>query len=108
MMSGMRKPSPISISSPRLTMASAPRARVLRVSNTAAALLFTAIPGLPAISFQKTGDVDIALAAAAFRQIVFEIRIAFEGGERDGGGAAEIGVNNHAGRIDHGFEGGSI
>ena len=82
MMSGMRKPSPISISSPRLTMASPPRASSFRVSSTAAALLFTAIPGLPASRSRRSGNVRVALATASAGEIVFEIRIAFERRER--------------------------
>ena len=44
MISGTRKPPPISTSSPRDTMTSRPRASAASASSTAAALLFTTIP----------------------------------------------------------------
>ncbi len=47
MMSGMRNPSPISMSSPRETSTSPPAASSFRARKTAAALLLTAIPGAP-------------------------------------------------------------
>ena len=66
MMSGMRKPSPISISSPRETMTSAPLARVLRTRKTAAALLLTTMAAsAPASSARRAAGVDVALAAVA-------------------------------------------
>ena len=47
MISGMRKPSPISTSSPRETMTSPPEASSLRARKMAAALLLTTIPEAP-------------------------------------------------------------
>ena len=88
MMSGMRKPSPISISSPRETMTSASFASVLRTRNTAAALLLTTMAdSAPTSSASRRAGVDVALAAFAARDIVFEIRVAGGGcvDLRDGG-----------------------
>ena len=53
MMSGMRNAPPISISSPRDTIASRPPARVLRQSSTAAALLFTTVASSAPVSAQS-------------------------------------------------------
>ena len=75
--SGMRKPSPISISSPRETSTSRPSASAASASSIAAALLLTTIaasaPGQPA---QDRGHVILARAARAVDQVVLEIRVA--------------------------------
>ena len=99
MISGMRKPSPISISSPREMIASPPAASSFRIRNSAAALLLTMIAGLPRTAVEQFARVDVAFAAASGGEIVFEIAVAggdFEMRERR---AAEIGVQNDAGRI---------
>ena len=105
--SGMRKPSPISISSPRETSTSRPSASAASASSIAPALLLTTIArlraGQPA---QDRGDVILARAARAFVEVVLEIRVAAAppratrssaaAGERR---AAEVRVHDHAGRV---------
>ena len=76
MMSGMRKPSPISISSPRETMTSPPAASSFSARKIAAALLLTAMPGAPQESLEQAGQVNVALAARAGGEVVFEIGVA--------------------------------
>ena len=49
----MRKPSPISISSPRLIGTSRPSASAASTSITAAALLFTAMPSSAPVSSER-------------------------------------------------------
>ena len=87
MMSGMRKPSPISISSPRETMTSPPAASSFSARKTAAALLLTAMAGRAQQAFQQRRGVDVALAAAAGGEIVFEIGIAGDDGHAAPSGA---------------------
>ena len=73
MMSGMRKAPPISISSPRETMASRPSASVLSVSSTAAALLLTTVASsAPVSSREQVAQHRVALAAPAAAEIVLE------------------------------------
>src|ERR1019366_2166845 len=73
MISGMRKPSPISINSPRETMASPPAASSCTARKT----------------------------AAAPRQVVFEIAVTGQDGECAEGGAPQVGVQDDSGGIDH-------
>ena len=106
MISGMRKAPPISISSPRETIASRPFASVLSTSSTAAALLLTigCVLG-PGEFAQQPAQHVVTLAAPATVEVEFERhRIAHC---RDGGGdgflgdqrAAEIGVQHGAGEV---------
>ena len=77
MMSGMRKPSPISISSPRETMTSPPAASSLSARKMAAALLLTAIAGAPEQAFeQRARGVTSRLPRRPVGEIVFEIGVA--------------------------------
>ena len=101
MMSGMRKPSPISISSPRETMASPPAASSLRARKTAAALLLTAMPGAPDEPFEQR----LRCARRVCRGVRRRGRIRGwssrrQGRERAERGAAQIGVQNDAGGVD--------
>jgi hypothetical protein len=96
-MSGMRKPSPISISSPRLTIASPPEASSLSASRTAAVIHHNT--GLTREPFNQRRCMRIALAAAAFGKIVFEIRIAV--GARS---AAQVRMKYHARRVDYALQ----
>ena len=99
----MRKPPPISTSSPRETTASRPCASAARTSRTAAALLLTV--------GQEPGGVDVAGAASARRQVVLQVRVA--GGQscdprrrrRGHRGPAEVGVHDDPGGVDDGLEG---
>ena len=102
----MRKPSPISISSPRETITSRPSASAASASSTAAALLLTtsaaSAPGQPP---QDSRDVVLARPARPGRQVELEVRVAARRlahvverglGERR---AAEVRVDDDAGRV---------
>src|SRR5438046_595070 len=52
-------------------------------------------------SFQEWRQVGVALAAAARREVVFEIRVAACGRKFRQGCAAQIGVKHYSGRVDH-------
>ena len=107
MMSGMRNAPPISISSPRETIASRPRASVLSTSSTAAALLLTTVASSAPVSSQsRSRTMIVALAAPAASQIELKRnRIAHRdrrrldrllGDQR----AAEIGMQHGAGEVE--------
>ncbi len=100
MMSGMRKPSPISISSPRETTASPPAASSCSARKTAAALLLTAMPGAPSSRSSSAGDVDVALAAASGGEVVLEVGVSRHNGKRAQRRASQIGVQHDAGGVD--------
>ena len=104
----MRKPSPISISSPRLITTSRPPASAARLSSTAAALLFTASPGLGAGQLcQQPAEVVVARAARAGVEVVLQVGVA--AGNRatrssaavGEGRPAEVGVHDDAGCVQH-------
>jgi hypothetical protein len=90
MMSGMRKPSPISISSPRETITSN-RGGVVVHRNTRRA-------NQP---LQQLGGVGVAFTARTLGEIVFEIRIAWQGSKFYERRAPEIGVQDHASGVDY-------
>ena len=102
----MRKPSPISISSPRETSTSRPSASAASASSIAPALLLTTIAALGAGEpAQDPADVILARAARARGEVVLEVRVAAPGlddaverrrGERR---PAEVRVHDHAGRV---------
>src|ERR1700688_4127244 len=100
MISGIRKPSPISISSPRETMTSPFLASAARTSRTAAAQLLTTMADSAPVRRSS------AFAAGAGCEIIFEIAVLrgraaeffYRGfGER---GPAEVGVEDDAGGVD--------
>ncbi len=126
----MRNEPPISTSSPRETMTSPPSASEFNASRTAAALLLTTMVEMAvemAAELDSAGrgrtppstrsafeelleqpvNVDVALPALAGRQIEFEIGIGARRGadviERSGSQrrASQIGVQDHAGGVDH-------
>ena len=68
MISGIRNPSPISISSPRETTTSPPAASSFKASKMAAALLFTTIAGRPQQPFEQRRRVRVPFAALAGRR----------------------------------------
>ena len=114
MMSGMRKAPPISISSPRETIASRPRARVLTASRTAAALLLTTVASsAPVSSTMQVAHDGVALAALAAVEVELERQGVAHGG--DGGldcllgeqRPAEVGVQHGAGEVEDGADLGS-
>ena len=73
MISGMRNAPPISISSPRETMASRPCASVLSTSSTAAALLLTTVASSAAGQLaQQLAHVIVALAAPTAVEVELE------------------------------------
>ena len=73
----MRKPSPISISSPRETSTSRPSASAASASSTAAALLLTtSAASAPVSRAQDARDVVLPRAARAGAQVVLEVRVA--------------------------------
>ena len=106
MISGMRKAPPISINSPRDTIASRPLASVLSTSSTAAALLLTTVASsAPVSSRRQIAQNIVAVAALAGVEIVFERDgVAHRRDRRrDRGlghqGTAQIGVQHRAGEI---------
>ena len=75
--SGMRKPSPISISSPRETSTSRPSASAASASSTAAALLLTTSAASAPVSRRRiAGDVILPRAARPGAEVVLEVRVA--------------------------------
>ncbi len=104
MISGIRNPSPISISSPRDTMTSCPAASSFSTRNTAAALLFTTIAGLPRDAGSSQPYAASRLPRLAGFQVIFEIGISRNGPKVRERGTAEIGVKNHARGVNHGTQ----
>src|ERR1700722_3251238 len=91
MMSGRRKAPPISISSPRDTIAWRPLASVLSTSRTAEALVLTTVAP-PALT---AGEIELERDRVPHRG---------DGGLDRGrrqDGAAEIGVQHRAGEVEH-------
>ena len=107
-MSGIRKPSPISISSPRPISTSRPAAVAARHSSSAAALLLTASPSSAPVSEASSGPRwRMPGAAAAGLEIELEVRVALRhprhpldrrARQRR---AAHVRVDDHAGRVEH-------
>src|SRR6516164_3817306 len=78
MISGMRKPSPISISSPRDTITSPPRASAASVTSTAAAQLFTTMTASAPVRrrsnrAQWTSRLPRAPAATSYSRLVYSV-----------------------------------
>ena len=109
----MRKPSPISISSPRETSTSRPSASAASASSIARGVVVDDDrrlgAGQPA---QQRSDVVLPRPARSFGEVVLEVRVAAADVDRalDRGGrqrgAAEVRVDDHAGRVQHAAEGG--
>ena len=106
--SGMRKPSPISTSWPRETTISRPPASAASASTSAAAPLLTQIAAsAPVSSHTQRGDVVLARAAPAGREVELQVRVAGRDGlhARERGlrqrRAAEVGVQDDAGGVEH-------
>ena len=103
----MRKPSPISISSPRETSTSRPSASAASASSTAAGVVVDDERRLGAGQpTQDVRDVILPRPARAGAQVVLEVRVAARDlvdprdrllGERS---AAEVRVHDHAGRVE--------
>ena len=104
----MRKPSPISMSSPRETITSRPSASAASASSTAAALLLTtsAASGTGQ-ALEQRPEVILARPALASLEVVLEVRVAGADlrharerslGERR---ATEVRVDEDAGRVQH-------
>ena len=55
--------------------------------------------------FEQGAGVDVAAAALAGGEVVFEVSVAGGGGEAGQGGAAEVGVEDDAGGVDDGAQG---
>ena len=107
MMSGMRKPSPISISSPRETIDFGIFRERVQDEENGGGVVVDDNRGFRADELrQQAGGVNVALAALAAFDIVFEIRIVSGGGGNRGRcrggewGAAEICVQDYAGGVD--------
>ena len=110
--SGSRKPAPISTSSPRLTTTSRPAARAVVASTSAAAPLLTT----SASSAAGQAASSAARAPAPRRergaggQVEFDVDVAagcdqcLDGG-RGQRGAAEVGVDDDAGCVEHRAQG---
>ena len=104
----MRKPSPISISSPRETITSRPSASAASASRTAAALLFTTSAASAPVSRRRIPATwSCRDPRDAGRQVELEVRVAARGlahvversfGERR---TTEVRVDDHAGRVEH-------
>lgn len=58
--------------------------------------------------FQENGGVDVALAAAAGCEVVFEVHVAAGRGFFGKRGAAEVGMEYDAGGVDDTLEGGAV
>ena len=108
MMSGRRNEPPISISSPRETIASLPAPKVLSTSSTAAALLLTTAGVLGAGQLaDQAAHVVVALAARAAAEVELERHGRAHGIDRGRNralrqhGAAEVGVQHRAGEVEH-------
>ncbi len=103
----MRKPPPISTSSPREMTTSPPFATVVKASSTAAALLLTtSAASAPGDALQQFLNLPAPPAALAGCEVQFQIGVVpgdsgdgFHGGRRKRG-AAHVGMNDNAGRID--------
>ncbi len=112
MTSGMRKPPPISTSSPRETTTSRPAARAVHASSTAAAQLFTTSASSAPVSAQQGGAHGaVAVPAGAPGEVVLQRGVAQRGlahvvehlgAQRR---AAEVGVQHDARGVDHPAEG---
>ena len=104
MISGIRKPPPISTSSPRDTTTPRSRARAASTSSTAAAPLFTTSAGLgaagPGQEGRGTGGAGAPLAGGQVELQVGVGRVLVVGQR----GPAEVGVQQHAGGVDHGLQ----
>jgi hypothetical protein len=57
--------------------------------------------GCPEQPFQQPGDVGVPFPAAAGHRVVFKVRITRQNRERPERGAAEIGVEDNPGGVDH-------
>ena len=113
--SGMRKPSPISTSSPRLTMISRPRASASPHSSSAAALLLTtctaSASGTAAASASSAPRPRRARSPVASSNSTSVAPAATASASRAGGGErgpAEVGVDDHPGRVDDLAEAGRV
>ena len=104
----MRKPSPISTSSPRLTMISRPWLRASAHSSSAAALLFTTwtawASGTAAASASSAPRPRRARRPVASANST-SVASGGDGERVPGRGrqrrSAQVGVDDHAGRVDH-------
>ena len=106
--SGILKPSPISISSPRETSTSRPSASAASASITAAALLLTtSAASAPVIRCSSAVRWSWRDPRAPGLEVVLEVGVApadlDDAVERGLGerGAAEVRVDQHAGRVEH-------
>ena len=75
MMSGMRKPSPISISSPRETTTSWPRGQFVQRQIDGGGVVVDRDAGRAEQPLQQRAGVHVALAAQSGGEIVFEVRV---------------------------------
>ena len=113
MISGMRKPSPISINSPRETMTSPPRASAASASSTAAAQLFTTIAASAPVSRSIsravcTSRLPRAPAARSYSRLEYCVAVRrnlLRQRASEQRRAAKIGVQNHARSVDHRLQG---
>ncbi len=104
--SGMRKPSPISISSPRETSTSRPSASAASASSIAAALLLTTIAASAPVNRRRIAATwSWREPREPVGEVVLEVRVAAADGDacaRPRGRerrAAEVRVHDHAGRV---------
>ena len=107
MISGIRKPPPISTSSPRDTTTGRPAASAPATRSTAPAPLLTTSASLgPAGPRQQPTGMVLAGAAPAVRRSELEVHVArlLVDGQ---GRSAEVGVEQHPGGVDHRLEPGS-
>ena len=112
--SGIRKPPPISTACPRETITSRSFAKAERASRTALALLFTArASSAPVRRRSRSGDVVVAGSPRPLLEPV--LQVAVPGGHLEHrpegfvaqGRAAQVGVDDDAGGVDEGAEGGT-
>ena len=100
MISGMRKPSPISISSPRETTTSPPAASSFSARKMAAALLLTAMPGAPSSRSSRravcTSRLPRRPAARSYSRLEYPGRV--DGAQRR---ASQVGMQHHPGGVYH-------
>ena len=108
MMSGMRKPSPISISSPRETMTSPSVRQFGERQEDGRGVVVDGDRGHAEESVEEAGGVGVALAAASGGEVVFQVGVAGEGLPAAQRSASQIGVQNDAGRIDDASQGGLL